>query len=71
VIRVKALKEQIPEGDQRVKEAVVEAFSLESRQLAQSAVRQQLDKEEQQLGRSEGSWGGGGFGLKGVFGGWY
>jgi hypothetical protein len=67
VVRVKALKEQIPEGDQRVKQAVVEAFGFERRQLAQRAVRQQLDKEEQQLGGSEGRRGGCGLWLTGVF----
>lgn len=64
MVRVKALKEQIPEGDQRVKQAVVEALGLESRQLAQSAVRQQLDKEAQQLGRTEGGLGRGGKGFR-------
>src|SRR5467141_39859 len=73
VVRVEALKEQIPERDQRAKEAVVEALGLESRQLAQGAVRQQLDKEEQQLGRGEGGLGGRGFWVQGVFleGMWY
>jgi hypothetical protein len=67
VVRVKALKEQIPEGDQRVKETVVEALGLESGQPAQSAVRQQLDKEGQQLGRGERRLGGSEFWVKGVF----
>lgn len=61
VVRVQALKEQIPEGDQRVKQAVVEALGFEGRQLAQGAVRQELDKEAQQLGRREGRLGGDGF----------
>jgi hypothetical protein len=73
VVRIKPLKEQIPEGDQRVKEAVVEAFGLECWQFAQGAVRQQLDKEAQQLGGREGRWGGGFFLAAGVFldGIWY
>jgi hypothetical protein len=35
VVRIKALKEQIPKRDQRVKEALVEALRFESRQFAQ------------------------------------
>jgi hypothetical protein len=66
VVGIKALKEQIPEGDQGVKEPVVEALGLESRQSAQRPARQELDKEEQQLGRSEWRLGEG-FWLKGVF----
>ena len=70
MVRVKALKEQIPESDQRTKEAIVEALIPESGQLAQGSVRQELHKEEQQLGWREG---GRGFWLKGVFldGIWY
>ena len=54
VVVVKALKEQIPKSDQGIKEAVVEPFGLESRQLEQRSVGQELDKEQQELSRSEG-----------------
>jgi hypothetical protein len=54
VVRVEALKEEIPEGDQRGKQAAVETLVLERRQFEQGAVRQQPDKEAQQLGRGEG-----------------
>ena len=67
VVRVKALKEQIPEGDQGVKEPVVEALGFERGQLAQGLVRQELDEEDEQLGGTEGGRGRGGFGFKGVF----
>jgi hypothetical protein len=53
VVAIKALKEQIPNGDQWVKEAIVEALRLESRQLAQGLEGQESDKEEQELGGSE------------------
>jgi hypothetical protein len=56
VVGVKALKEQIPEADQRRKEPVVELFILESGESVQSAVRQEPDKEAQELGRSKGRW---------------
>lgn len=71
MVWAQALKEQIPEGDQRGKEAVIEAFALQSGQLAQSAVGQQQDKEAQELGRGEGSWERGSFEVVGVFLGWY
>jgi len=60
VVSVETLKEQIPEGNQRAKEAVVEALGFESRQLAQGAVGQESEEPQQQLSRSEGGWGGGG-----------
>jgi hypothetical protein len=53
VVAIKALKEQIPNGDQWVKEAIVEALRFESRQLAQGLEGQESDKEEQELGGSE------------------
>jgi hypothetical protein len=64
---MEALKEQIPKRDQRVKEALVEALCLESRQFAQGPQGQELDKEEQELGRSESRAGECGFWVKGVF----
>ena len=67
MVRIKALKEQIPEGDQRAKEAIVEVLISEGGQFAQGAVRQESDKEDQQLGRSKGRLGGWGFWLKSVF----
>jgi len=51
---VKALKEQIPEGDQRSKEPVVEGLGLECWEFAQRRAGQQLDKPAQELGVGEG-----------------
>jgi len=65
VVRIKALEEQIPKSDQRVKEAFVEALRFESGQFAQGLKGQELDKEDQELGRGER--GRGGFWVKGVF----
>jgi len=68
---VQTLKEQIPEGDQRGKEAVVEGFVFKRRQLAQGAVGKQLEEDEQQLGRGKAGLSVAGPWLKGVFFGWY
>jgi len=67
VVGVEALKEQIPERDQRAKEAVVEALGLESRQLAQGAVKAQVGQRRQQFGPGEGGLGEGGFGFRAFF----
>lgn len=53
MVRVQALKEQIPEADQGVKEAVVEVLALESGQFGQGLVGQELNKEEQEMGWGE------------------
>ena len=67
VVVVETLKEQIPEGDQRGKEAVVEGFVFKRRQLAQGALGKQLEEEAQQLGRGKAGLGVAGLWLKGVF----
>ena len=71
MVPVKALKEQIPKSDQRVKETLVEALRFESGQFAQGLERQELDKEDQELGRSERRRGWWGFWVAGRFFRWY
>jgi hypothetical protein len=66
MLSIKPLKEQIPQSDQGSKEPLVEAFALQSRELAQGAVGQQLEEETKELSRGEGGWRRR-FGLQGVF----
>ncbi|OLE96554.1 MAG: hypothetical protein AUG75_19050 [Cyanobacteria bacterium 13_1_20CM_4_61_6] len=67
VVRIEALKEQIPEGDQRREEPLVEALGLEGGESGQGAGGQQLEEEGQQLPRCEGGQTGLGLGFPGVF----
>jgi hypothetical protein len=64
VVGIKALKEQIPKSDERVKEAPIEALRFESGQFAQGLEGKQSDKEDQELGWSERRRG---FWVEGVF----
>ena len=54
VISVEPLKEQIPEGDQRGEEALVEGQRLERGQPQEGAAREEQEKEAQELSRGEG-----------------
>jgi hypothetical protein len=67
VVGIEALKEQIPEGDQRREEPLVEALGLEGGESGQGPGGQQLEEEGQQLPRGEGGQAGLGLGFPGVF----
>jgi hypothetical protein len=54
VIVVEPLKEQIPEGDERSEEALVEGQPLKRGQPQEGAARQELEKKPQQLRRGKG-----------------
>ena len=69
VVGVQTLKEQIPEGDQRGKEAVVEGLVLQGGQLEQGGVGKELEEEGQQLGRGKAGVDLGGLWWRGVLGG--
>ncbi len=66
VIVVEPLKEQIPEGDQRSEEALVEGQPLKRGQSPEGAAWQELEKKPQQLSRGESGGRAGAFG-DGVF----
>ena len=66
VIGVEPLKEQIPEGDQRGEQALVEGQRFERGQPQEGAAREEQEKKAQELSRGEGGWSGGAFG-DGVF----
>ena len=66
MVVVDPLKEQIPEGDQRGKQALIEGERFEGGELEQGAAGQELEKNAQQVIRGE-RWSLGGFGFLGVF----
>ena len=53
MIVMEVLKEQIPDGDQRSEEPLVEVFGLQRGQLAELLQRKELEEKGQKLGRSE------------------
>lgn len=53
MVVVEPLKEQVPEGDERGKETLIEGELFEGGQVAQGAVGQELEEKPQQVGRGE------------------